>query len=346
MTDWNKPTTTSNYSTEFIPEVKNRDLSIAKLDYSADSNIPDDVVRYNDTSDKFQRYDLGTTSWSNLDFHTAIDNHIADSSLHQSVPTAAILPYGGASAPTGYLLCNGNAVSRTTYSALFAIVGTTFGSGDGSTTFNVPNLQQRFPLGKAASGTGATLGGTGGAIDHTHTGPSHTHTVAGHTHDMANHTHTAPSHSHTLNDHVHSVPAHYHDAQGSGADINITSSGSHDHSVSRGPTGGNSGSTRVGLSDGTSATATTTGAASHTHAHANVVGKVGNVSSANNGDSGFNSAGVSGGPGSTQAGGASATSTPSTNTTGSTGLTTDAGGTGATGTNNPPFLALNFIIKT
>ena len=65
-------------------------------------------------------------------------------------------------------MCNGAAVSRTTYSALFAGIGTTYGPGDGSTTFNVPDLRQRFPMGKANSGTGSTLGGTGGAIDHSH----------------------------------------------------------------------------------------------------------------------------------------------------------------------------------
>lgn len=92
-------------------------------------------------------------------------------------PTGAIFAYGAAAAPTGYLLCNGAAVDRTIYAALFAIVGTTYGVGDGSTTFNVPDLRGRFALGKAASGTGSTLGGTGGALDHTHTGPSHTHTL-------------------------------------------------------------------------------------------------------------------------------------------------------------------------
>jgi len=98
------------------------------------------------------------------------------------VPAGVILPYGAASAPTGWLLCDGTAVSRTTYADLFAIVSTTFGTGDGSTTFNLPDMRGKFPLGKAASGTGSSLGGTGGSIDHTHTGPSHTHTGPSHTH--------------------------------------------------------------------------------------------------------------------------------------------------------------------
>lgn len=84
-------------------------------------------------------------------------------------PIGSIIMYGGTSAPTGYLLCDGTAVSRTTYSTLFAITSTSFGVGDNSTTFNLPDLRQRFPLGKAASGTGSTLGGTGGTIDHLHT---------------------------------------------------------------------------------------------------------------------------------------------------------------------------------
>lgn len=67
------------------------------------------------------------------------------------VPTGAILPYGGATAPSNFLLCNGGAVSRTTYANLFAILSTSYGVGDGSTTFNLPNLQGRFPLGYSAS---------------------------------------------------------------------------------------------------------------------------------------------------------------------------------------------------
>jgi microcystin-dependent protein len=113
------------------------------------------------------------------------------------IPAGTITAYGGAAAPSGWLLCNGTNVSRTTYATLFAIIGTTFGVGDGSTTFGVPNLQQRFPLGKAAAGTGSTLGGTGGAIDHNHSVAAHQHTIPTHVHGMGSHTHTV-THSHPL----------------------------------------------------------------------------------------------------------------------------------------------------
>ncbi len=59
----------------------------------------------------------------------------------------AIKPWTKAAAPAGYLLCNGAAVSRSTYAELFAVVSTTYGSGDGSTTFNVPQLQGKVPQG-------------------------------------------------------------------------------------------------------------------------------------------------------------------------------------------------------
>lgn len=63
------------------------------------------------------------------------------------VPTGAVLSYGAAAAPTGFLLCDGTAVSRTTYATLFGVVGTNFGVGNGSTTFNLPDLRDRFILG-------------------------------------------------------------------------------------------------------------------------------------------------------------------------------------------------------
>lgn len=102
-------------------------------------------------------------------------------------PSGAMMTFGGTTAPPGYLLCDGSAVSRTTYDHLFAAIGTAYGVGNGSTTFNIPDFRQRFPLGKATSGTGSTLGGTGGIIDHTHD-ITHTHSV-----DPPNTTSGAPS---------------------------------------------------------------------------------------------------------------------------------------------------------
>jgi microcystin-dependent protein len=84
-------------------------------------------------------------------------------------PTGMITAFGGASAPTGWLLCDGSAISRTTYASLFAVLSTNYGSGDGSTTFNVPNLQGRFAAGKDGSAEFATLGQSGGSKTHSHT---------------------------------------------------------------------------------------------------------------------------------------------------------------------------------
>lgn len=63
------------------------------------------------------------------------------------ITTGLILPYAGSGAPTGFLLCDGSAVSRTTYAALFALVSTSYGIGDGSTTFNVPDIRGRSIIG-------------------------------------------------------------------------------------------------------------------------------------------------------------------------------------------------------
>lgn len=71
-------------------------------------------------------------------------------------PTGCILPFGGSTAPSGYLLCDGTEVSRTTYAELFAVIGTNFGTGDGSTTFNLPDMRESVP--KGAGLTGHTVG--------------------------------------------------------------------------------------------------------------------------------------------------------------------------------------------
>ncbi len=75
------------------------------------------------------------------------------------VPSGVIWPYGGSSAPNGFLLCNGSAVSRSTYSDLFLALGTTYGSGDGTTTFNIPDMIGRAPIG-AGTYTDPVIGST------------------------------------------------------------------------------------------------------------------------------------------------------------------------------------------
>lgn len=108
----------------------------------------------------------GSTASTNTELQTQIDAQI--------LPPGVMFAYGGTAAPTGFLLCNGAAVSRTTYAALFAIVGTAFGVGDGSTTFNLP-ASGKFHVSKD-SGTFTTLGATGGA--ETAALPNHIHSVS------------------------------------------------------------------------------------------------------------------------------------------------------------------------
>ena len=84
-----------------------------------------------------------------------------------AVPVGSMQAFAGSSAPTGWLLCNGTTASRTTYSNLYSVIGTTYGVGDGSTTFGLPDMRGRVPMGAGtgnqlnASGSGAITGGTG-----------------------------------------------------------------------------------------------------------------------------------------------------------------------------------------
>lgn len=90
-------------------------------------------------------------------------------STSSDAPIGTITPFAGTTPPSDYLLCDGTAVSRTTYSDLFAVIGTTYGSGDGSTTFNLPNLKGRVPVGLDGTQTEFdTLGETGGSKTHKH----------------------------------------------------------------------------------------------------------------------------------------------------------------------------------
>lgn len=105
-----------------------------------------------------------------------------------ATPAGTVSMFAGATPPAGWLICDGSAVSRTTYAALFGVTGAIYGAGDGSTTFNLPNLQDRFPLGKSG---GSSLGATGGAstlnLQHMHGTGNHALTVS-----------EMPSHSHSL----------------------------------------------------------------------------------------------------------------------------------------------------
>ena len=116
--------------------------------------------------------------------------------------TGVVQLFAGSSAPNGWLICNGQAVSRTTYAALYAVIGTTYGAGDGSTTFNVPNLINRTVRGSNS------LGKTGGADTVTLTTtqmPAHTHGVGtlvtnntgAHTHSIITGTRVGGSNAYT-----------------------------------------------------------------------------------------------------------------------------------------------------
>ncbi len=111
------------------------------------------------------------------------------------MPVGTILPYAGATSPPGYLSCDGSVVSRSTFADLFAVIGSIYGAGDGSTTFNIPDLRGRVAAG-LDGGTnrllGAPLGWAGGASTHTlavpempaHTHPGNTGMGGGHLHQL------------------------------------------------------------------------------------------------------------------------------------------------------------------
>lgn len=113
-------------------------------------------------------------------------------------PAGAIIDLAGSTVPFGHLACDGSLVSRVTYARLYATIGTTFGAGDGSTTFKLPDTRGRTVIG-TGTGTSLTaraLGATGGAETHTLTEsemPSHTHLQNSHAHNI-----TDPGHNHSV----------------------------------------------------------------------------------------------------------------------------------------------------
>tara|TARA_R100001086_G_scaffold87670_1_gene42846 strand:- start:658 stop:1242 length:585 start_codon:yes stop_codon:yes gene_type:complete len=152
----------------------------------------------------------------------------------EGIPTATIVPWSSSSVPSGFLECNGSNVSRSTYSALFAVIGTTYGSGDGSSTFGLPDLQDNVAVGKSNN---KALASTGGANTVTSTG-----NVSGSTANASLSTSQLASHSHQMNYPVqggHGTNYSWVTQRGSGGSListtntsNAGSGGSHSHNMS------------------------------------------------------------------------------------------------------------------
>lgn len=263
-------------------------------------------------ADEFDNLYTRLQGFLNVSFNE--DGTLINPPATQSLPLGAITPYAASSiTDPNYLLCDGRAVSRVAYSDLFSLIGASYGVGDGATTFNIPDLRGKFPLGVATSGTGSSLAGTGGAIDHTHSigGQSFSGTTG-----------AAGAHSHTIS----SDGAHSH----GGATGNA---GSHDHG---GATGSESSHTHQftavhGATAGLDFTAAqigspapdTQGGTSHSHSITSVGDHSHSISS----------------DGSHSHGGATGSVGDHTHTFSGT---TSAGTSGA---GNPPFIALNYIIR-
>lgn len=160
-------------------------------------------------------YSIAGDLWYNNDAGVAVQVTSGTSVSTPSsptVPAGIIMAWAGVVAPSGYLLCDGSAISRVTYASLFANIGTTYGVGDGSTTFNLPNLLGRVPVGAGtyidpvSGSVTRTLGASAGAEKHVLTIPE------------------MPSHNHTLTDpghsHVQSVAA-----SAGGSDLGVLGTG-------------------------------------------------------------------------------------------------------------------------
>lgn len=287
MSDFNKPVISDAYAT-VLSTIRSLFAIVAKQDYTGASNIPTGAKRLNETTKKLEKYN--GSGWEE-----ALAGHFV----------GAIILDAGATPPDGFLACDGTAVDRTTYAALFTRIGETYGAGDGSTTFNLPNMKGRFPLGKADSGTGNTLGSSGGSLDHVHSVAGHYHSKGNlyinssgsHTtsisHDHGAVTSSSDTHSHTFSGttgatSTDQLPGRANSSPGNNTKVmRSNSSGSnnntfdtffnHTHSFS-GTTATDAHSHSVDLP---SYSANSASSGAHTHANGYFAGNVGNISGAN-----------------------------------------------------------------
>lgn len=116
----------------------------------------------------------GGTVWVEPMNSATIVNPVASTTSTTISPVGTISMWLGTEAPSGWLLLNGSTFDKNVYPKLFAVWGSNV----------LPDMRGRFPLGKADSGTGSTIGQTGGALDHTHSAVKHTHGIGSHTHSV------------------------------------------------------------------------------------------------------------------------------------------------------------------
>jgi microcystin-dependent protein len=126
-------------------------------------------------------------------------------------PVGVVFQFAGATAPSGWLLCNGSAISRTIYAKLFSILGTTYGSGDGSTSFNLPDYRGVFIRGVGTNGTANYGGKTGYTPSGDALGTKVRDKTAKNNLVNSNSSVTIPDHSHTLSDQIFGGAARWQD---------------------------------------------------------------------------------------------------------------------------------------
>jgi microcystin-dependent protein len=169
------------------------------------SSLSDSVTTNTLTINTMKAYEFNDTNDLNAVVYNTQTKDVNYKSFSLT-PPGVISQYAGSSAPNGYLLCDGSAVSRSTYSQLFNVIGVLYGNGNGATTFNLPNLKGRIPVGFDSSQTEFdNLGEAGGSKTNTlsvNQLPSHNHTGTTDSDGLHNHTGTADSaglHTHTSN---------------------------------------------------------------------------------------------------------------------------------------------------
>lgn len=176
-----------------------------------------------------------------------------------SFPSGAMLDFGGTSAPTGWLACDGSSLLRAgTYAALFAAIGTTWGAADG-THFNIPDFARRVAVGSGGAGTG-TLGNAVG-----NTGGAETHTLS--SGEMPSHTHTQDAHAHTASDagHTHGVTVYTNNGINGGNPFGISSG------TVNGTKTSNSGSASITVNNTTATNQNTGGGGAHNNVQPSAV---------------------------------------------------------------------------